>query len=182
MTTTKDNPNLPVIMIVDNDLFLRKLIITHLQQMKCKVLEASDGETALAKILMRKPDLLLLDVMMPQLTGWEIVKYLRNRPKYNDMGIIMVTAIGKTLNDMTSPLYGADEHIDKPFKFAQLEFKIRKALSGKRHPSKVQRCKEEREERLLSDYYSLLETVTTFSVGRSLIHNNRIFKEHSHRC
>ena len=102
------------------------------------MLEAADGEEGLAKILTQKPDLILLDVMMPRLTGWEVAKYLRERPEYDDMGIIMVTAIGETVNDMTSPLYGADEHIDKPFKLAELEFKIRKILSAKRQLRKAQ--------------------------------------------
>jgi DNA-binding response OmpR family regulator len=47
----------------------------------------------------------------------------------------MVTAIGETVNEMTSPLYGADDHINKPFQLSELDFKIRRTLSQKRQPS-----------------------------------------------
>ena len=88
-------------------------------------------------ILDKRPDLVLLDVMMPNLSGWEVAKYLRERPEFDGIGIIMVTAIGETVNEMTSPLYGADDHINKPFQFAELTFKVRKLLSAKRMERKA---------------------------------------------
>jgi len=66
----------------------------------------------------------LLDVMMPGKNGWEVARELRSDPTMTDTGIVMLTAIGEKVNEMTSPLYGADAHVDKPFDFGELETKI----------------------------------------------------------
>lgn len=125
-------PHRPRILVVDDDHEMRHLMISHLRQMQCDILEAPDGEKGLEMILQHRPDLVLLDVRMPALTGWEVVKYLRERSEFDRMGVIMITGIGETLNEMTADLYGADDHIDKPFKLTELDFKIRRTLSRRR--------------------------------------------------
>jgi DNA-binding response OmpR family regulator len=75
------------------------------------------------------PDLVILDVMMPGMNGWEVAKELRHDARFKDLGIIMLTAIGEKINEMTSPIYGADEFIDKPFEFDDLEAKIKSVLA-----------------------------------------------------
>jgi DNA-binding response OmpR family regulator len=70
--------------------------------------------------------------MMPELNGWEICKYVKTHDEYAHTGVIMLTAIGATVNELTSPIYGADDYVDKPFDFEELEFKIKKVLSAKR--------------------------------------------------
>lgn len=127
-----DEKKLPLILVVDDNDEIRAMVVDHLESMQCDVLEANNGEDGLAAILANKPDLVLLDVMMPGLNGWEVAKYVRERPEFDHMGVIMVTAIGEAVNDMTSPLYGADDHIDKPFQLAEMSFKIRKTLAKKR--------------------------------------------------
>lgn len=122
----------PKILIADDDPEIRNLIKSRLATMQCQLFIAKDGEEALTTALEEKPDLLLLDVMMPSLTGWEIVKHLRQKPEFEKTGIIMITGIGEAINAATAPLYGADEHIDKPFQLAELEFKVRKVLSAKK--------------------------------------------------
>ena len=66
--------------------------------------------------------------MMPGKSGWEVARALKQDPMTQDIKIVMVTAIGEQVNEMTSPLYGADAHIDKPFDFAVLEMTIAKLL------------------------------------------------------
>jgi DNA-binding response OmpR family regulator len=122
----------PKILIADDEEELRSLIKTKLASMKCEIVVAKDGEEALSLALTERPDLLILDVRMPGLTGWEIAKHLRAKPEFENTGILMVTGIGETLNAATAPLYGADDHIDKPFKLSELEFKVRKILSARR--------------------------------------------------
>ena len=78
------------------------------------------------------PDLVVLDVMMPRKNGWEVARELRADPQLHDVGIVMLTAIGEKINEMTSPLYGADEYVDKPFDFADLESRIRRVLEAKK--------------------------------------------------
>jgi DNA-binding response OmpR family regulator len=86
------------------------------------------GERALALMPQLKPDLVLLDVMMPGKNGWEVAKELRSDDDLKHMGIVMLTAIGEKVNELTSPLYGADAYVDKPFDFNDLEKKIKAIL------------------------------------------------------
>ena len=122
----------PVILIADDDPEIRSILRAHLSTMQCETIEATDGEKALEQIIVHKPDLVVLDVMMPELNGWEICKYVKSHEEYDHTGVIILTAIGATVNELTSPIYGADEYVDKPFDFDELEFKIRKVLSEKK--------------------------------------------------
>lgn len=128
--------DVPVILIADDDPDMLALVGRHLRAMKCKLVEASDGEMALALARKELPDLMILDVMMPGKSGWEVCKAVREDESLKDTGVIVLTGIGETLNSLTSPLYGADESIDKPFEFPELDFKIRKVLSDRRRAKK----------------------------------------------
>lgn len=123
----------PLILVADDDAELRKLLREHFSDMDCDLVETSDGAETLEEIIVHKPDLVILDVMMPELNGWEICKYVRERDDYFEhVGVVMLTGIGPTNNELTSPLFGADDYIDKPFDFDELEFKVRKVLSQRR--------------------------------------------------
>lgn len=122
----------PVILIADDDPEIRRLLTVFFEDQDCDLLESSDGADALETIIVNKPNLVVLDVMMPELNGWQICKYVKSRDEYADVGIIMLTAIGPVNNELTSPLFGADDYIDKPFEFDELEFKVRKVLAEKR--------------------------------------------------
>jgi DNA-binding response OmpR family regulator len=121
----------PLILVVDDDPDIRHLIKCHLDTMNCQYVEASDGEVAIEQLVIHKPDLVLLDVMMPEFNGWEICRYVRTHEKYNHVGVIMLTAIGSTVNELTSPIYGADAYMDKPFEFSKLERLIYRVLKEK---------------------------------------------------
>lgn len=108
------------IVYVDDDLELLKLVSEALEEEGYEVLTAHDGEEGLELILVEQPDVVLLDVMMPKLTGWEICKYIRSKPDWNDTPIVMLTGIGERMNAMTAPLYGADKFLDKPFDIDEL--------------------------------------------------------------
>ena len=122
----------PVILIADDDPDLRQLVRIQLESSECVIYEASDGAKAVEELLVRKPDLIILDVMMPQLTGWEVLRYLRNSPELENTGVLMLTGIGETLNELSSPMYGADDFIDKPFRAAERLVKVRRILSKRR--------------------------------------------------
>ena len=119
----------PVILIADDDPEILTLLGIRLSKQGYQVLEAQDGVIALEKAKKERPDLVLLDVMMPGKNGWEVAKALREDKTLNRLGIVMLTAIGERVNEMTSPLYGADDYVDKPFDFADLEKKIRAVLA-----------------------------------------------------
>jgi DNA-binding response OmpR family regulator len=132
----KMSEEIPVILVADDDPDMLALVARHLRTLKCKVLEATDGDMALEVARREKPDLFILDVMMPGKSGWEVCKAVREDEELKEAAVIVLTGIGEHLNAMTSPLYGADASIDKPFEFPELDFKIRKVLSDRRRKKK----------------------------------------------
>ena len=115
-----DGREAPLIMLADDDAEIRRIVRRSLSSLECTIIEAKDGEQALELILNERPDLVVLDVMMPTLSGWELCKYIRTKPELADTRVVMLTAIGKTVNEMTSPLYGADAYLDKPFDIQEI--------------------------------------------------------------
>ena len=119
------------LLIADDDPELMGILLKRLQSLNCEIITATDGITALDLTRKRKPDVVILDVMMPGKNGWEVCKAIRQDPDIMRTGVIMLTGIGSNLNEMTSPLYGADEYVDKPFNFSELIFKIKRLLARK---------------------------------------------------
>lgn len=119
------------ILIADDDPEILTMLSIRLQRKGYKILEATDGLQTLHVARSQKPDLVLLDVMMPGKNGWEVARELRSNSDLEQVGIVMLTAIGEKVNEMTSPLYGADAYVDKPFDFADLENKIKKVLDDR---------------------------------------------------
>ena len=120
----------PLILLADDDVTIRGLVRMTLEALDCDIIEAEDGDEALEAILVASPDLVVLDVMMPGLTGWEITKYMRQREGYEETLILMLTAVGEGVNSMTAPLYGADRYLDKPFDTEVLLATARELLEG----------------------------------------------------
>ena len=118
----------PKILIADDDLDILAMVARHVRSLDTDVIEASDGEEALRIAKEEKPDLILLDVMMPGMSGWEVCRAVREDADLNKTGVIMLTGIGERLNEMTSPLYGADAFLDKPFELDELSKTIRETL------------------------------------------------------
>lgn len=108
------------IVYADDDLELTRLVAGTLRDEGYEVVVANDGEEGLESILVEEPDLVILDVMMPGLTGWEVAKYLRSKREFDATPIMMLTGIGERMNEMTAPLYGANAHLDKPFDMEDL--------------------------------------------------------------
>ena len=122
----------PLLLIADDDPELTGILLKRLQNLECDIVTASDGVAALELIREKRPDVVILDVMMPRKNGWEVCKAIRQDEEIAGTSVIMLTGIGSNLNEMTSPLYGADEYLDKPFNFSELIFKIKRMLSGKK--------------------------------------------------
>src|SRR5262245_53291291 len=120
------------ILVADDDPEILALICLRLKSRGYEVLEAGDGEAALKQAREKKPDLVVLDVMMPQKNGWEVARELKQDPETRGIGIVVLTAIGAKMNELTSPLYGADAYIDKPFEFEKLEKTIAGVLEKRK--------------------------------------------------
>jgi CheY-like chemotaxis protein len=117
------------ILVVDDDPEIMTLLSTRLGKRGYKVATAPDGNKALELARRDRPDLVVLDVMMPGKSGWEVARALKQDPATEDIKIVMLSAIGPSTNAMTAPLYGADAHIDKPFEFEEVERVIAELVS-----------------------------------------------------
>jgi DNA-binding response OmpR family regulator len=125
----------PVILVADDDPQILTMLGIRLAKKGYQILEAVDGLQTIAMARQHHPDLVLLDVMMPGKNGWEVAKELRSDDQLRNVGIVMLTAIGEKVNELTSPLYGADAFVDKPFDFADLEAKIKTVLAERAQQS-----------------------------------------------
>src|SRR3954468_13015217 len=124
MVTEMTTEATPVVLVADDEPGMLALVGQHIKTMGYRVLEASDGEQAWSLAQEHLPDLVILDVMMPGMSGWEVCRKIREDVALAHTAIIMLTGIGENLNELTSPLYGADSYIDKPFAFPELDEKV----------------------------------------------------------
>ena len=124
----------PLVLVADDEPSMLELVARHLRTMsdpKLEVIQASDGEEAWRLAQEHLPDLVVLDVMMPGMSGWEVCRKIREDIALAHTGVVMLTGIGENLNQMTSPLYGADAYIDKPFEFEDFDDKVRDTLKSR---------------------------------------------------
>jgi DNA-binding response OmpR family regulator len=119
-----------MVLVADDEPTMLELVTRHLRSIdpKLEVIEASDGDEAWRLARERLPDLVVLDVMMPGMSGWEVCRKIRQDAALAHTGVLMLTGIGESLNEATSPLFGADEYLDKPFDFERLDEKVRHVL------------------------------------------------------
>lgn len=115
----------PQILLADDDPDIRAILRAHLETYQVELFEARNGEEALEAVLVEQPNLVILDVMMPELSGWEICKYIRSKEELNGTRVLMLTAIGHRVNELTSPLYGADAYLDKPFDLDEIDATVK---------------------------------------------------------
>jgi DNA-binding response OmpR family regulator len=126
------NPSKAVVLVADDEPSMLSLIAQHVKTLGHDVHIAHDGEEAWDKVQKHQPDLVLLDVMMPAMSGWEVCRKVREDANLDRVGVIMITGIGETLNELTSPLFGADAYLDKPFELVDLDRSIREVLVKRR--------------------------------------------------
>ena len=126
-----DNKKRPLLLIADDDPELIGILLKRLQVLECEIITASNGADALDLVKEKRPDAVILDVMMPRMNGWEVCRSIRSDEEISDTPVMILTGIGENLNEMTSPLYEADDHIDKPFNFADLLFKVKRLLASR---------------------------------------------------
>jgi diguanylate cyclase (GGDEF)-like protein len=115
------------VLVVDDDRNLRKIISTNLELAGYEVGTASDGREALSKIEQDVPDLLLLDLMMPHMDGYEVARRVRSHanPTIANVPIIILTAKGETEDKLRGFEAGADDYITKPFGPRELLARVR---------------------------------------------------------
>lgn len=113
------------ILIVDDDSNIVELIRLYLEKDGFDTVTASNGKQALEKFSSDAPDLIVLDVMMPEMDGWQVCREIR---KTSDVPIIMLTAKGETFDKVLGLELGADDYMVKPFETKELVARIKAVL------------------------------------------------------
>jgi len=124
------------ILVVDDEPDFIEFLSIRLKSSGYDVISASDGESGLKKAQKEKPDLIILDILMPKINGFELCKRLKENELTKDMPVIMLTALAQE-KDLSKGLEeGADCFITKPFNSLDLLYEIKTALTEKNgaHP------------------------------------------------
>lgn len=128
MPDSSGNLAKPIILVVEDEAPLLTLLRYNLEKQGFRVEEAADGQEALLRVAETKPDLILLDWMLPALSGLEVCRQIRRRPATRDLPIIMVTARTEDQDAVRALDTGADDYIAKPFAMEALLARIRALL------------------------------------------------------
>src|SRR5215210_1127293 len=118
----------PIILIADDNLQNVELLEAYLSEVDCAIQTASDGEETLRAVAEFVPDLILLDVMMPRLSGFEVCRTLRANPATRDLLILMVTALNEASDFERGVQAGTDDFLTKPVNNIELLCRVRSLL------------------------------------------------------
>jgi DNA-binding response OmpR family regulator len=116
------------VLVVDDDPTVAEVVLAYLKKAGHVVQHAADGETALAMIGQRRPDLLVLDLMLPGVDGLEVCRRLRAEEAGRDLPIVMLTALGGEADRVLGLELGADDYVTKPFSPRELVLRVRSVL------------------------------------------------------
>lgn len=129
----------PKIVIADDNIQNVELLEAYLSNVDCEIRTAFDGEETLRVVEEWRPDLLLLDVMMPRLSGFEVCKKLRANPKTHDLLILMVTALNEASDFERGVQSGTDDFLTKPVNKLELLCRIKSLLRVRHLKSQLDR-------------------------------------------
>ena len=124
------------ILVVDDDTNICELLRLYLTKEGYQVTTANDGEEGLDKFNQVKPDMVLLDVMLPKHDGYEVCQAIR---EFSDMPIIMLTAKGGDMDKILGLEYGADDYISKPFNILEVKAGSRRSCAAAERTGKTAR-------------------------------------------
>jgi CheY-like chemotaxis protein len=119
------------ILVVDDNNDNVEILRAFLESRGFTIAEARDGRTALALMEEVKPDLVLLDVMMPGMDGWEVCRVIKQHPQLGDTKVVMVTAKGGFEDKFEGLRSGADDYVVKPVDFKDLMHKVERNLAAR---------------------------------------------------
>ena len=135
----KDEAGTPTILVVDDNQENLELLQAYLEDMDCQTVPAGDGLQAMEIVADNPPDLILLDVMMPKMSGFEVCKRIKNDPKTSDIPIIMMTALNE-FGDIEHGIdSGTDDFISKPVNKLELLTRVKTMLKLKHLSDKLER-------------------------------------------
>ncbi|MCE5203955.1 MAG: response regulator [Coriobacteriales bacterium] len=117
------------ILIADDNQQIRMLVSASLRSLGHELVVAVDGEEALEKAIAERPDLVLLDVTMPKLDGFEVLGFLRKRPETADLKVIMLTTAAQQTDKKRGAELGCDDYLVKPFEPGELREVVQAVLT-----------------------------------------------------
>lgn len=119
------------VLVVDDDAMVREVVVSYLRAGGHRVREVGDGEAALVQVGIAKPDIVVLDLMLPGIDGLEVCRRLRHQ---GEMPIVMLTALGAESDRVVGLELGADDYVAKPFSPRELVLRVNSVLrrSGER--------------------------------------------------
>ncbi|MFZ0033454.1 MAG: response regulator [Sedimentisphaerales bacterium] len=135
----KEKEKTPVVLVVDDNQQNLELLQAYLEDIDCKTIPANDGPQALEIINASHPDLVLLDVMMPKMSGFEVCKRIKNDPRTSDIPVIMVTALNEFGDIERGIDSGTDDFLSKPVNKLELITRVKIMLKLKHITDKLER-------------------------------------------
>src|SRR5579859_6132219 len=125
------------ILVVEDEGMMRKVVGRGLEAAGCDVVYAANGEEALAKLGVARPDLVISDVNMPRMGGFELLTRLRSQPATKALPVILLTARGDTEDVVAGMGLGADDYLVKPFALPELVARVRSKIERPPVPAAV---------------------------------------------
>lgn len=124
MNEIASNPNFPIILIVDDEPFNQMILAEILKRNGCEIRLASDGTTALQLAEEEIPDVILLDIMMPDMDGYEVCQRLKETPTLCDIPVIFVSSLNETKDIVKALKFGGADYITKPYNVEEVTARV----------------------------------------------------------
>ncbi len=144
----KNNNKREIILLVDDNPTNLQVLRHTLQSINCKILIAKNGERALAIALEDHPDLILLDIMMPGIDGFEVCRRLKSNPSTEDIPVIFLSSLGDTEDKVRGLQLGAVDYVSKPFQPDEINARVNTHLTIHRLQREVQSQRNQLEHEL----------------------------------
>jgi two-component system, OmpR family, alkaline phosphatase synthesis response regulator PhoP len=130
----------PRVLIADDNVQGAELLEAYLSDSGYELRTAADGEQTLQQVASWQPDLILLDIMMPRISGFEVCKRLRSDPATREVGVLMITALDHPSDMDRAVDVGADEFLSKPIKKSELLLRVRSLLRSRTYKHQLDRA------------------------------------------
>jgi len=139
MPIRNENETKPLVLVVDDNEQNLELILTYLEDVDCQTISATSGIEALDIVRKKLPDLVLLDVMMPKISGFEVCRRMKDDPQTTDIPIIMVTALNELADIEKAINSGTDDFLSKPVNKWELITRVKTMLKLKHLTDRLER-------------------------------------------
>jgi len=118
------------VLIVDDSIMMREMVSDQLRRGGFEVIEAIDGEEAIAKIQQESPDIVITDIVMPRKNGYELTRWIKNEPTTKHIPVVMCTSKSEEFDVYWGMKQGADAYITKPYHPPDLVDAVKKLLKS----------------------------------------------------